>query len=175
MFEIEMIVGVSCLVVSSIILVSILLMQLARNLSKDSGLNQQIIVTVGEVVGNTPTSSVKLFSSEMEQLQTIIGENVHLKRVSFQDVISGEVHVIEFYNQLIVGRVQKGSDGSFIVNREGVSRSHSRIFCSDGNYYIEDLNSLNHTYINGMPVSEPRILYAGYRVTFGASNYIFSY
>lgn len=175
MFEIELVVGVSCLIVSSIVLVSILLMQLVKRLSLDSGLNQQIIVTVGELVGSTPTSSVKLFSSEMEHLQTIIGENVHLKRVSFQDVISGEVQTIEFYNQIIVGRVQKGCDGSFIVNREGVSRSHSRIFCSEGNYYIEDLNSLNHTYVNGMLVSESRILYTGYRVTFGASNYIFSY
>lgn len=30
----------------------------------------------------------------------------------------------------------------------GVSRLHAKIFCEDNEYYITDLNSTNHTYLN---------------------------
>ena len=37
----------------------------------------------------------------------------------------------------------------FISDNTAVSRSHADIICKNGSYYVEDMNSTNHTYING--------------------------
>lgn len=165
------------MIVTGIILASIVIIGLVRRLAIDSGLNQQIIIASGERVGNTLSSSVELYDAELYYRNTLIAgapESV-MKRIVFQDVITQEVEAVNFYSQVIIGRIEKGNDGIFIVNREGVSRSHSRIFVNKGQYYIEDLNSLNHTYLNGEQVTCAREIGSGSRISFGGSNYIISY
>ena len=37
----------------------------------------------------------------------------------------------------------------FIADNTAISRSHANIHTENGEYFIEDTNSTNHTYING--------------------------
>ena len=37
----------------------------------------------------------------------------------------------------------------FIGDNTAISRSHANIVCRNGEYYIVDQNSTNHTYVNG--------------------------
>ncbi|MCI0405794.1 MAG: FHA domain-containing protein [candidate division Zixibacteria bacterium] len=45
------------------------------------------------------------------------------------------------------------SDNQIVLDYEGVSRRHARIEKNGGRWELVDLNSTNHTYVNGRPVS----------------------
>jgi two-component system cell cycle response regulator len=49
-------------------------------------------------------------------------------------------------------RIGRHPTSSLVVDDEGISRSHARIFCKGETYFIEDLKSSNGTYVNGVRV-----------------------
>src|SRR5436309_3489526 len=51
----------------------------------------------------------------------------------------------------IIGRQ---SDCTVCLESPAVSRRHAQITCEGGLYYIEDLGSSNHTFLNGDPVEK---------------------
>lgn len=44
---------------------------------------------------------------------------------------------------------------------EAISRKHVQIVQKEGHYYLIDLNSLNHTYVNGQELLEPATMESG--------------
>ena len=48
-----------------------------------------------------------------------------------------------------------------IYNERSVSQKHCRIFSRNSKIYIEDLGSLNHTYVDGEEVTEETELFSG--------------
>ncbi len=53
--------------------------------------------------------------------------------------------------EIILGR---SPDCGLHLPLEDVSRQHSRIFCRNDEYYIEDLGSTNGTYVNSITISK---------------------
>ncbi|MGL6201968.1 MAG: FHA domain-containing protein [Lachnospiraceae bacterium] len=51
-----------------------------------------------------------------------------------------------------------GSADYVIADNTAVSRQHAKISCRDGEYFLTDLNSLNHTYIDDQQLSGDRKL-----------------
>lgn len=74
----------------------------------------------------------------------------------------------------LLGKNQNQVNG--VISAEGVSRLHARITKREQKYFIEDLNSTNGTYINDMPLEyrQPKEIYPGDRIRFGAEEYVFS-
>ena len=56
-----------------------------------------------------------------------------------------------------------------------VSRVHAEVVYRDGNYYISDLNSTNHTYINGVMIKTNKgfIIKNGNIIRFAGTEMIF--
>src|SRR5262245_54816133 len=46
------------------------------------------------------------------------------------------------------------AESSIFLESQMVSRQHARILCEENNYFIEDLNSSNGTFLNGRRVKE---------------------
>ena len=40
----------------------------------------------------------------------------------------------------------------FISDNTAISRSHANVISRDGEYFVVDTNSTNHTYVNGMMI-----------------------
>jgi hypothetical protein len=57
--------------------------------------------------------------------------------------------------ETVIGR--DSSNAAFVDDRQ-VSRHHARISCVDGDFWIEDLNSLNGTRVNGATVSKQKLV-----------------
>lgn len=65
---------------------------------------------------------------------------------------------------VIVGR---GVGADLQTDDESVSRSHARFRLEDDGVWVEDLSSRNGTWVNGAPISAPRHLTHGDRISLG--------
>lgn len=54
-----------------------------------------------------------------------------------------------------------------IQGDKSVSRKHCRFYRQDNSCYVEDLNSVNHTYLNGAIVEGSREIHVGDHLKFG--------
>ncbi|HVU05662.1 MAG TPA: GGDEF domain-containing protein [Polyangiaceae bacterium] len=68
-------------------------------------------------------------------------------------------------------RIGRNAVNTIVVDDEGMSRSHVRVFYEDGQYFAEDLGSSNGTYVNGdritrKTLSDGVVLQLGPRVCF---------
>jgi pSer/pThr/pTyr-binding forkhead associated (FHA) protein len=83
--------------------------------------------------------------------RTFVGE-VHLKQRAYLEVVaSGESsRVFELGEEEVV--VGRSSECGIQVMVENVSRKHARIFFRNDEYHVEDLDSTNGTYVNGIRV-----------------------
>jgi diguanylate cyclase (GGDEF)-like protein len=68
-------------------------------------------------------------------------------------------------------RIGRHPESSVVVDDEGMSRSHARVFYQDGYYYVEDTESSNGTYVNGVRIerallTDGAIIQCGPRVCF---------
>ena len=121
---------------------------------------------------------VRLLSGmELQEDRATLGAG--LKKVAVKETIAyiqtvdgrrTKVEKAEF----IIGKSQAGTD-MMIAGNSSVSRRHARIICRGGQYYIEDLNSLNGTYVNESKV-EPGIskgLHTGDKIKVSDTELIF--
>jgi two-component system cell cycle response regulator len=73
-------------------------------------------------------------------------------------------------SQYIVGR---DSEADFVVSRSSVSRQHARLYIDDdGNWWVEDLNSTNGTFVNESRIHAQQIADSD-QVRFGDAIYKF--
>ena len=70
-------------------------------------------------------------------------------QIKFKDAVIKEVPLTQ--DPLTIGR-RTGND--IVIDNQAISGSHARIFHEDQTYFIEDLNSLNGTFLNGQKVSK---------------------
>jgi diguanylate cyclase (GGDEF)-like protein len=74
-------------------------------------------------------------------------------------------------SQYVVGR---DSEAGLVVSRSSVSRQHARLFIDDdGNWWVEDLNSTNGTFVNEMRCTRSHQLNDADQVRFGDAIYKF--
>ena len=69
-------------------------------------------------------------------------------------------------SELFIGRE---INNDIVINDSEVSRRHARLFFTDGNYFIEDLNSTNGTSVNGQRISGTYQLHPGELIMLGES------
>lgn len=62
-------------------------------------------------------------------------------------------------NEILIGKddLSQQIENDLAIDDETVSRRHARIFLDKGHYYIEDLGSRNHTYVNDERVKRIRL------------------
>ena len=74
---------------------------------------------------------------------------------------------------LVIGK--KKEDADVVIDNRMVSRIHARVFKEDGEYMIEDLNSTNGTFKNGLRLKpyEKRRLMEGDEIRLGSVNILF--
>ncbi len=74
----------------------------------------------------------------------------------------------------LIGRSERAD---FVIDEvKGISREHACISSEGGNFFVSDLGSTNHTYVNGVEVEqgENRPLHSGDEIMLGKETLIFS-
>ena len=82
-------------------------------------------------------------------------------------LVFGETELSQAYLGIVLGRHPALSDR--VIDDPSVSRRHLRLGMAEGRPYVEDLNSLNGTLLDGVevPQFEPVPLAAGQELTLG--------
>src|SRR5262249_37906137 len=67
---------------------------------------------------------------------------------------------------LVVGR---SADADLFVDVAHASRRHARLSVQAGAFLVEDLGSINGTFVNGRKITEPTVLHGGDRIFVGGA------
>ena len=70
---------------------------------------------------------------------------------------------------MVIGR---GPDCDHVLNVSMVSGHHARVFREDDRIWIEDLGSLNGTYLNGQPVKRKTEVVSGDEIQLGTCDLV---
>lgn len=74
-----------------------------------------------------------------------------MKRGYVKRISTGEIVNVNS-DSFIIG---KSTQADFVISgNQTISREHARIFRAGGRFYIEDMDSLNHTYVDGERITE---------------------
>ncbi len=127
------------------------------------------------MVSEEPVSYDEEISGEEEYGRTIYMENVaeakDTKRRLFDE--DGAVLAVLGDNPIVIGK--RKEDADVVIDNRMVSRLHARISRENGDYMIEDLNSTNGTFKNGLRLApyEKRKLMEGDEIRLGSTNILY--
>lgn len=115
---------------------------------------------------------------EEEEFAEEFGKTIYIEESSLPKVAAlyktdGEKVVELIKMPFLIGK--KKENVELVLNDYSASRIHARITCEEGIFYIEDLNSTNGTYKNGLRLQpyEKRRLEVGDELKFGKSEFIY--
>lgn len=85
-----------------------------------------------------------------------------------QDTKDGDkIYACDLGSAAVLGR-EAASCTMVVEGERSVSRRHCSFYRRGNACYVEDLQSFNHTYLNGAEVTSPREIHVGDRLTLGA-------
>lgn len=131
----------------------------------DTGMNSEIAVKVAE------ESDFYKYNNESKEVgKTVYIENVaedkdNRKRIYDSD---GKMLRLLAEDSLVIGK--KKDEADMVIENSSISRIHARIYYADGEYMLEDLNSTNGTFKNGLRLKpyEKRKLASGDEIKLGS-------
>lgn len=94
-----------------------------------------------------------------------IDNNIYLKLINRKDSLPFKVK--EYYplkGEVTLGR---GNNNQIVLKDPYISKRHLKIVEDEGDFYLEDLNSSNGTYVNGEKISDVVKLKNGDRIRVG--------
>lgn len=71
-------------------------------------------------------------------------------------LLTSGAYTVKLRPEIILGRLD--DVGMFTVADDAVSKRHCRIFCDGAEVYVEDLGSMNHTFLNDNVIKQPTVL-----------------
>ena len=98
-------------------------------------------------------------------------DSPYLKLVNRKDRLDFEVH--EFYDLKEETSIGRGKDNDIQILDKYISTQHSKITMDEGAYFLEDLGSVNGTYLNGVKIQDVVEVKNGDRIGIGQVEFLF--
>lgn len=86
------------------------------------------------------------------------------------DRMNNQVHMVDIFGSIVIGRTKVKSDLSFPEDSK-LSSAHCQISFSANKLYLKDLNSTNGTFVNGIPISSQYMLEKGDIIQMGSMQF----
>lgn len=150
-------------------------------LSKDNNYNQNVSFQGGRLVGTDNGGNAgqgRLLYNNMESMDTAVkGMQIPAAPVTssfaglcirISHINTGQLYDIYLENQVVIGR-EGGS--AFLQLRDSlISNKHCMIYRKGEQIFIQDLDSTNHTYLNGCVLESPMPICSGDLIQIGRST-----
>lgn len=96
------------------------------------------------------------------------GSRIMVIESSSPELKTGEAFVIGM--EIVFGR---GGRSNILIKDSFASTQHARVYLKEGQYWLEDLNSTNGTFLNEVQVKQPIVLANGDRLRVGGVTFQF--
>ena len=128
-------------------------------------------VNIKEVVLNMQNGNYFAGNYEAETTQIGVKHNI-VWEIQFLNLRNNQSKTFSFYNRIWIGRKPYHNEATLILNDDHmVSKTHCMIYEIDGRLAIRDMESTNHTYVNGAKVEESMYLENNAILKVGNSNF----
>ncbi len=97
-------------------------------------------------------------------------EVIYSQQAFFKQISGEQVRVYRLYDQFMIGRE---ISNDIVLNDNFSSRSHAMIKHRPDGFYLEDLNSQNGSFVNGVRIKEIQ-LQEGDQIRLGSTSFLFS-
>ena len=151
-------------------------------LRKSASYNHRIYLSGGRTVGENQAADYHQILNDIDEMdQTIIkSKNSVTSSFSFvyvrlYQLYTGKCYDTYLENTLQIGRVgsQKGNTPVLILDDPMVSKKHCMLYRRGDQILIQDLESTNHTYVNGSCIQGAVPITHGDHLSLGSSQYQF--
>ena len=117
-------------------------------------------------------SIIRLIYLDIKGIDTVpLSDSSYLKLVNKKETLPFKVK--EYYHlddEVYLGR---GKDNEIVLKDPYISKKHLRIVEDEGNYFLEDLESANGTFLNGDRVMDVIKLKNGDRIRVGQIEFLY--
>lgn len=139
--------------------------------------NKKVLIRKGLDVQKLVAGEEKgdYFSGKLKRERTFfVAPETHTRCIRLEEMATGRQTEREILYQLWIGREESACNPSemFVVSGDPkVSRIHCRFFAGDGELYLEDAGSRNHTYLNGKKLVGKASLKSGDEIRVGDTRF----
>lgn len=152
------------ILITVIVIICIIVSGQSRHKNQYQNQSKSVLVKNGVDVKKQVLGGEKgeYFTGNLEKQGTCyVNSDVRVWRVVFDNLGTGERSYVDFVRQMRIGRVAPGQNEpvKYLISGDGkVSRNHCMIYENGGILYLKDLQSSNHTYLNGNIVTNATCL-----------------
>ncbi|KNF09517.1 FHA domain protein [Gottschalkia purinilytica] len=115
---------------------------------------------------------IRLIYLDIKSMRTFNGENsTYLKLINRKETVPFKIkdeYTLE--NEVKIGR---SNQNDIVIRDPYLSKNHARIITDEGQFFVEDLKSINGTYINNNRIYDVTKLKNGDRIKVGQIEFLF--
>lgn len=117
-------------------------------------------------------SIIRLIYLDIKGIGTVSLDNgIYLKLINRKDSLPFKIK--EYYSLEDFVSLGRGNENKIVIKDPYISKNHLKIVEDEGNYYLEDLNSANGTYLNGDKIMDVVELKNGDRIRVGQVEFLY--
>ncbi len=115
----------------------------------DSSENCNYVSKIIDYLVSTSNFSIAEFKKLLKDITVGVSEETYLPPHLIRKKTNERIFIDK--KTFLIGR-QKGVSDYIVSDNSAISRNHARISNQNGNYFLTDENSTNHTYLNGLRI-----------------------
>ncbi len=115
---------------------------------------------------------IRMIYLDIKSMSGSIGDNsIYLKLLNRKDTLPFKVK--EVYTLDKEASIGRGNQNEIVIRDPYISKAHAKIVLDESEYFLEDLNSANGTFLNGTRIFDAVKLSNGDRIKLGQIEFIF--
>ena len=150
-----------------------------KGMRENRSYNQTIFLSGGRYASENQGGSYRIIDSSLEEEDTILkGKNAVTSSFScvyirLYQLYTGKCYDAYLENTLQIGRLEDNTVAALILEDPMVSKKHCMLYRRGDQILIQDLESTNHTYVNGCRIEGAVPITHGDQLSLGNSQYQF--
>ena len=150
-----------------------------KGIRENRSYNQTIFLSGGRYASENQGGSYRIIDGSLEEEDTILRGRIAVTSsfscvyIRLYQLYTGKCYDAYLENTLQIGRLEDNTVAALILDDPMVSKKHCMLYRRGDQILIQDLESTNHTYVNGCRIEGAVPITHGDQLSLGNSQYQF--